>query len=348
MKKLKIYTEKSWLPQGKNPVILLYPFWGKVAEPAGDPDNGRFDDYMRQGSDFFELADSPGQSDVLLLPFEYAVDTESRKVIDQVSHIAVKLQKKVLVFYNTDFSIPVEVKNSIVFRTSFYKSTQKKNEHAFPGWSRDFWTSYAQGPFQALKKESSPEISYCGYIDYLHRSELSLKQQIKKLVKGVPAGMYEVGPYLRGRAVRKLRKDKRIKTSFVIRKGFWAEGLSDKEAARKEYAGNMLQSPYALVARGAGNFSYRMYEVLSCGRIPVFINTDCVLPFDDTINWKKHCLWIEQKDLDTIAEKLLEFHQSTSEIMFSELQFSNRKLYEEMISPVGFFRNLALNKKLYE
>jgi len=49
--------------------------------------------------------------------------------------------------------------------------------------------------------------------------------------------------------------------------------------------------------------SYRLYEALCCGRIPVFIDTDCVLPYDFMIDWKKYFVWVDQSELPLIAEK---------------------------------------------
>jgi len=72
---------------------------------------------------------------------------------------------------------------------------------------------------------------------------------------------------------------------------------------RLEFLQNMIGSDYVFCCRGAGNFSYRLYEALCCGRIPVFIDTDCVLPYDFMIDWKKYFVWVDQSELPLIAEK---------------------------------------------
>jgi spore maturation protein CgeB len=193
-----------------------------------------------------------------------------------------------------------------------------------------------------LRKQTYPEVSYCGYIDSTEESTLGIKARLRRLFVKPEEDFYAKGAAVRGKAVRRLQHDKNVKYNFIIRQGFWAEGMTDKKAARKQYAENMLQSPYALVARGAGNFSYRLYEVMSCGRIPLFINTDCVLPYENLIDWKKSCVWLEEKEVEQISSKLIRFHHSISEQEFEARQINNRKIYEEWISPVGFFRNLKL------
>ncbi len=72
---------------------------------------------------------------------------------------------------------------------------------------------------------------------------------------------------------------------------------------RQEYVHSMMESDYILCARGAGNFSRRLYEALSCGRIPVFVDTDCVLPYQSEINWKEYFVCGLR-----VGEKVAEFH----------------------------------------
>jgi hypothetical protein len=145
---------------------------------------------------------------------------------------------------------------------------------------------------------------------------------------------------LRGLAVRTLKLDPRVKMNFIRRKGF--SGGCD-EATRREYLFNMVESDYALVIRGAGNFSYRLYEVMSCGRIPVFIDTDCVLPFDGILDWKKYCVWVDASDVVTLGDKILEFHEKISATEFEEMQLSIRRIYEEWLCPTGYFKNIWRN-----
>jgi hypothetical protein len=139
-----------------------------------------------------------------------------------------------------------------------------------------------------------------------------------------------------------------IETNFVIRDSFlggaWLrDGRTDlllAQTARMEFLQNMVDSDYVVCARGGGNFSYRLYETLCCGRIPVFIDTDCVLPYDFEIDWKRHCVWVDEKEVDCAGRKVAEFHASLTEKDFLTLQEGCRKLWNDWLSPVGFFRNL--------
>jgi hypothetical protein len=135
-------------------------------------------------------------------------------------------------------------------------------------------------------------------------------------------------------------RDRRLEPNFILRSTFWAAALGDSSSlmkARREYVGNMLESDYVICVRGNGNFSYRLYETLSMGRIPVFVDTDCVLPLDFDINWSNYCVWVDEDDVNQIGDRVLEFHESLSDAEFEERQRAARRLWETRICPEGFF-----------
>ncbi|NLE00774.1 MAG: exostosin family protein, partial [Fibrobacter sp.] len=189
-------------------------------------------------------------------------------------------------------------------------------------------------------KKKIPTVAYAGYIDYYNLKSMILFKVRKILSKNKNSSL---GPELRGKAVRLIQRDIRFKSEIIIRKGFLG---GCKEHLRKEYADNMLKSDYVLVTRGAGNFSYRFYEVLSCGKIPVFIDTDCVLPFEDSINWRDYCVWVDQSEIKHLGDKIDEFHQKISDDGFIQIQKAIRSLYEEKICPSGYYKTLLNQIKL--
>jgi hypothetical protein len=336
MKPLRIYTRTEIIPPDRKPVFLLWPALGISETDANDPDYGRFAELFKNAAQIVQLV-SIEEAEVVVLPFEYnPADPQENTV--KLAKEAAKFEKPFVVFYNSDFDDEIKLPGNVhVFRTTAYRSSRGMNVHGYPGWSLDFLHE-SRGKFTPLPKEEKPRISYCGYVDYSNFSE-RMKYALRR---GKTEEMYRRGPELRGKAVRRLLANPEIETDFVIRRGFWAAGIPDKKQARKEYRQNMLASPYALVARGAGNFSYRLYEALSCGRIPVFIDSDCVLPFDEFIDWKKQVLWIDRQDVNRVDELLLDFHRSLSPGEFEEKQVWSRQLYEEWISPKAFFTRISM------
>jgi len=160
-----------------------------------------------------------------------------------------------------------------------------------------------------------------------------------------------MGRALRTEALRILSQSRAVDTNFIIRDRFWAgavsaDGRADPDKlrqARREYLQNMTDTDYTLCTRGAGNASFRLYETLCCGRIPLFIDTDAVVPYDFSVDWKRYCVWVDQSEIPYIAEKVLEFHNKLSPQDFIDLQHECRKLWEEWLSPEGFFAHFHLH-----
>lgn len=333
--RLKIFSDKIYLPGSANYFMTLYPLWGRIKENDGDPDKGRFDYYCNNAADIFEFVDSIQKCNIAILPAEWHFyKTDNDKLLAyKFSELCKKNNKKLIIFFNNDSSEDIPIDNSIILRTSFYRSTRKQNEFSIPGWSIDYNGKYCNGILPLRGKNILPSVGYCGYIDYdFTNIGEAFKYYIKKLI-GKKAYQWEE---LRGNIIRKLINNKEIKLNFTLRRHTGA----GKNELRKEYVQNMLDSDYLIATRGCGNFSYRLYEIMSLGRIPLFIDTDTVLPYDHLINYKEYFLWVNENDINSIDKKIVDFHNKMSNKDFEQLQFSIRKLYEDWISPYGFHKNL--------
>lgn len=314
---------------------MLYPFWGKAPEDPADPTSGRFDRYTSLGSRFFRLAPLE-EADVAVLPSDWShivADPTARSVAAQFTDAASEAGKPTIAFFFHDSDEPVPLPGVTVFRTSLYGSRRRSGEFAQPAWSEDFVERYVQGSLRVRKKPARPMVGFCG----LAPRGLPLPRR-RRLTPD---------PTLRSRALRRLRRTRGLRTNFIVRKGFVGGAVKGGRAdaqilrrVRKEYVENMLDSDYILCARGAGNFSYRLYETLSCGRIPVFVDTDCVLPYDFLIDWREIAVWVDESELDEIGDRVLDFHESLSEQEFIELQRECRRVWEKRIRPEGFFKHL--------
>ena len=89
----------------------------------------------------------------------------------------------------------------------------------------------------------------------------------------------------------------------------------------------------------------RLYETLCLGRIPLLINTDCILPFENIIDWKL-CLWVDENDINKIGQIILDFHSSMSNDEFKEIDKVQRNM-GKLLSKEGFAKQLinVNNKK---
>lgn len=130
-------------------------------------------------------------------------------------------------------------------------------------------------------KPLRPRVSFCGVAPRRDGARRTLR-----IMAGRLRGRDIREGWARAKTCEALVADPRVDTDFVFRTTFWAgalrsDGSSDygaMRASRVEYADNVLSSDYVVCARGGGNFSYGLYETLSAGRTPVFVDTDLRAP----------------------------------------------------------------------
>jgi hypothetical protein len=139
-------------------------------------------------------------------------------------------------------------------------------------------------------------------------------------------------------AGRFLQAFRDVETKLILRRRFGGEATGRQRA---EFAENLLESDYALVARGNGNFSFRLYEAMSAGTIPVFLDTDCCLPFDDTVPYRDLFVWVPAGDVHRIGDYVAAYHGRLDDRSFNERRRSIREIYDRFLSPLGFHRELA-------
>jgi hypothetical protein len=332
--RLRIFSDRQFLLPGRGHVVMLAPFWGKNPEDPNDPSSGRFDRYAATGADLFEMTSLPSaEIAVLPMPWEHVIESpERRAAADRFLGLVQGTGKRTIIFFCSDSEEDVPVEAAVVFRSSFRRSTRKSQEFALPAWSEDLVKRYGGGSLPVRPWNPRPSVGFCGFAPGLGPlSARSVLGRIRRRLRGDPGSV-------RARALRALRSPN-LELHLVLRDRFWA-GLADPRQARREFAENLLGSDYALCARGGGNFSYRLYEALSCGRIPVFVDTDCVLPFDRDIPWRELCVWVDEAEIDRIAECVLSAHARQTPEAFAERQRECRRIWETWLSPEGFFANL--------
>lgn len=330
---LKFYTDKKYLT-GEEYEPILFPFWGVCVAGANSLLESNFKDYLKNGKIYFQLT-TIEDCDFILWPEKY---NENGIHNSELLRLSESFKKPNIIFFQDDSDKKINVKNSYIFRTSINLSSREKNEFSMPTWSGDFSEKYCKNVVPLKEKRTKPIVGYCGYTK-------NFKDRFKKILR-VNYGEWRD---LRFEIVKKLKKNKKIISNFIIRKDFWggAYNVSGKNAlfkkslskVREEYANNLIESDYALVVRGRGNYSIRFYEAISLGRICLFVDTDCVLPYDKYVNWRDLCVWVENSETESVDCRLVEFHSKISAEDFVALQKKIREVYKEWISPDGFFKN---------
>lgn len=96
------------------------------------------------------------------------------------------------------------------------------------------------------------------------------------------------------------------------------EGLNFASWHRQEFAEHMARTSYVLCPRGCENYSYRAYEALRFGRIPVIIDSDMVLP--SSIDWEGVGLIVPDECRASIRTRIVEDYETRSTSAFLERQ----------------------------
>lgn len=259
--------------------------------------------------------------------------------------------KPIYTWVGGDHTYRIPEGNFFLFRCGGYQSMRRKNEHAYPVIIRDPLEYLCIPSIEVLQKEMKPKIGFCGLADknWIDGSLRALKVSIFKLVNLFRKPYLDLthpvsGTRLRQKGIKLLSDSSDIETNFLIRSSSGGQKINS-DTYKLEFWKNMLTSPYGLCVRGAGNYSARFYEVLAMGRIPLLVNTDCILPQDDKINWKKHCVIINKNDLNNIVEKIYDFHNALSKNAFNEIQINNRELWKQKLTFNGFFHTFLQKVK---
>ena len=342
---IKIFTEVSHYDSSKRGFLndILRPFLPTERLEEFGIDNG-----------MIKLVVNIEDSDICLLPmaWNYYLKTNQTNKAEELIKKAQTGSKKILVSVMGDYFISLPNYDHII---SMYCSTyySKSTDQTFP------LPVIIQDPLSFLELSAinfrnyneEPSIGFCGHSDpnIVISSIKMAKLAWQNIRFNLDFSQYYPGPiipptYLRKKLLDIMDKTDKVRTEFIRRdryQGGKSKVKNSFQRVRKEFYKNIENTDYTLCIRGTGNFSARFYETLALGRIPIFINTDCILPFNDVIDWKKHVVWIEQIEMSDIVTKILDFHIGLTQDAFISLQIKNRKIWEEYFSFSGFINNLT-------
>lgn len=318
--------------------------------------------------------DAVWNCDFMVFPIELQLDYFD--LLQEYCKIWKKNNKLVVAFYFSDdeYPIPNEYGNLIVFRTSLNKHSPK-NEFAMPGFTADLWKIWG-----ISDKIADLSVSYCWY-GWCHGVKWFLKRifinfklylfdnkfvyylilnnkwlvKVRKVLEKfhlVPKGwsfkwllihlltsLWKWFIY-RSKVIKKINLTK-IEFRIIERDKILNRNVSGN--LKDEYVHNIKSSLFPLVMRWNWNYSFRLSEVLSLWKIPLFIDTDCRLPFEELIDYKKFFCWCEYSELSDVEGVVQNFYKRSDLIM---VQKKMRDLYDDYFSFYGFHKQLC--KKLQD
>ncbi|GGH45950.1 hypothetical protein IA57_09845 [Mangrovimonas yunxiaonensis] len=336
----------------------VFPLLKPFLKAEGFTDAERIKLYGVSQQDY-TFVNSIQEAEVVILPMSWNYYIEFKKMDMAMALINKAKEHDKMVWTVNLYDIGVKLKgleNIKVFRTSGFRSKLPNWHIGRPVFIGDplFRLNRLQIPFSYPKFRIRPLIGFCGLASgskYKRHMDL-LKIMTKNFLSMIDLSHYErdtllSAAYERFGMLKQLELNKEIDTVFIYRNNYRAGARTheDREASSRDFFKNIIASQYILCMRGAGNFSARLYETLAMGRIPIYVNTDGLLPLQDAIDWKQHVVWVEYKDKDSLYEKVLEFHKSLTEEDFLQLCRANRQLWESKLKMASFFKyHLAKHK----
>src|SRR5437868_7664803 len=167
---MRLYTDFDLFQQPfegqEATVVMLLPF-----EP-NRPENGNahpfdscYDEWIQTAAKAFELT-SIEQADAGVFPVQWITrehprHSEFKRALDDFTLRCERAGIPVLLFFQHDFDEEIDVRNTLVFRTSLYRSRRKAYEHAVPYWSEDILRIYANGRLVEREKGEKPVVGFC-------------------------------------------------------------------------------------------------------------------------------------------------------------------------------------------
>lgn len=248
-----------------------------------------------------EFCSSIMECDYVLLPPTSIHENFIQKYKLQIKN-AINHNKKIVIFFgnDNDSSYNIPNKMGIVFRSSGLLSEAKDNVFGLPTINLDLFSK------NYISKKLS--ISFCGYFgsDILeYQTRITV---VNKFLKEIPK-----------------------KCDFIINSswGYLNEPL--------RFYKNIRNNLYGLCIRGGGNFSFRLGEVLMMGRIPILIDTNCILPFKNLIPYDTNFIRIPIQEIDSMVNIIENYHESHTEEELIQIQKENRVIWETYYMPSNSF-----------
>ena len=296
-------------------------------------------------------------ADIMLLPFsindyfELSFETNLKEYNQQCIQYAIKAYA--IVGGDWGIAFP-DYEHITYFRMSGFRSQLSNLNQGFPAALSDHYKRlYGKEEIEVREKQDKPVVGFCGHATLSPQKRLKenikfFLENLKRLIRNPFRKDWEplfASAYQRASLLKSLETSAKIETNFIYRNNYRAgyKTPDELEATTFEYYENLRNSDYVICVRGGGNFSIRLYETLMMGRIPVFVNTDCILPQTDKIDWKKHTVWVEWADRKNIAKIVSNFHNKITPEDFKNIQLANRDLWKNELSISGCLKYIANN-----
>jgi hypothetical protein len=350
---IRLYSDRSHYQRGGRGELsdLLRPYW----KDAPFSDDQRKQMYGLSAEDFC-LVDCLADADLAVLPMTWNHYVRTGLVAHALDFVreARRAGRPVLSYVSGDqgITVPAGCEDVYVVRASGARSRKRDRQIAQPVFFDDPVVDYPDlerygRPDEAVKIAS---VGFCG-----QASVNPLKLAADVFRGGFRAIQYHLGirleepqplyppALLRARAMKALESSPLVQTRFIARRRYrgGATSAETRQQTSRDFYQNIAETDYTLCVRGGGNFSKRFYETLAMGRIPVLLDTDCLLPFEPSLLWADFIVRVPQANWHALPRAVATHFARHPGEALAALKRRCRKLWEERLSFGGFHRELV-------
>lgn len=164
-------------------------------------------------------------------------------------------------------------------------------------------------------------------------SEIKFDQDPQKLIFCSFVG--SATNHIRNQALQSLHS----KDGYLINAFHWKPDVSQDQ--QDLFINCTSRSRFTLCPRGYGATSYRLYESMKLGSIPVYISDKHMLPWSDVLDWNTFCVIVKNSnEYDTLDEHLKNLTESQVRSMQDKLKeiyhlyFTITAVYNQIITRI--------------
>ncbi len=283
-------------------------------------------------------------SDCALVPNNLGeLTSDEQRALSRMVERAIHAGKKIFLFSCGDFTDQYRFDSrAYVFRYSVYRHTLTPQDIVMLTMVNDYGSERG---VHLREKTQIPVVSFCGQAGYhtlrqwvgyyLKTGLIRLRSVISPTA---PARL--IGVYWRRRLIHACMRSSRVVSRFIIRHSFSAAMRTielDPAQARKEFIESIEESDVVLAPKGDGNYSNRFLETLSLGRIPVLLDTDVVLPFEEELEYEQCVVRIPMQEVNQTPELIRAWYDAHTQETWAAAQQRAREVFETRLRFDAFF-----------
>jgi len=107
---------------------------------------------------------------------------------------------------------------------------------------------------------------------------------------------------------------------------FQIENVATSKQLMQSFVRYTEESVFSLCPRGYGKTSFRLYEAMQLGSVPIYISDEHWLPFTKYLDWNKFCVIIKPDEIKMLPQRLYDLYYSGE---WKAMAAEARRVYDE-------------------